>query len=338
MVVPETLPVVDTPAEVHLVIATLKAGEEVLVLERKRNWSQIRTAYGGSGWVESKDLLAAASYERAQGVAKELAELPAQAAGHTNGAVNLRLEPSRDGAQLAQLPQNQKVEVFGRRVVERPPAPSQPGTSPPITRSDLDSAGSARGQPPESPARPGAPAREAWYLVRVNSPAGLPVLAGWVLGRFVELDIPEALSMYAQGTNLVAWVVLDTVEDGGQQVPQYLVADRVGTQEVDFNHLRVFTWWTKYHRYATAYVESGLNGYFPIRVARRDGTPYFRLRLVDDSGRRFQKVYGLFDTFTRPLGIVEGWESDAMPARPLARHRAGARGLRLGASAPRTRH
>jgi hypothetical protein len=150
---------------------------------------------------------------------------------------------------------------------------------------------------------------------------GLPVEAGWVLGRFVELDIPEALSMYAQGTNLVAWVILNTVEDNGQQVPQYLAADRVGTQEVDFNHFRVFTWWVNHHRYATAYVESGLNGYFPIRVAHRDGAPYFRLRLVDDSGRKFQKVYGLFDTFTRPVGIVEGWESDAMPAQPPARHR-----------------
>jgi uncharacterized protein YgiM (DUF1202 family) len=309
-VVPDKLPVVDTPAEVRLVIANLRAGEEVQVLDRTRNWSKVRIAGGSVGWVESKDLLDEADYDRALGVAKELADLPAQAAGHTSGVVNLRLEPSRDAVELAQLSQNQKLEVFGRRVVDRPPAPDQPA---------------------------GAPVRDAWYLVRANPPEGLAAAAGWVLGRFVELDIPESLSPYAQGSNLVAWVVLNTVADGGQEVPQYLAADREGTQELDFNHLRVFTWWAKNHRYATAYVESGLNGYFPIRVAHRDGVPYFRLRLLDDSGRKFQKVYGLFDTVTRPVGIVEGWESDAMPAQPLPRHRAGARGSRRGARAPRKR-
>ena len=288
VVVPETLDVVDTPAEVRMVIATLRSGDEIQVLDRAREWSQVRMADGRTGWVESKDLLDAATHEHAEGLLKTLADLPVQAAGHTNGMVNLRLEPSRDATQLAQLPQNQKAEIFGRRVVERPPAPDQPVAS---------------------------PAREAWYLVRADS------RAGWVLGRFVELDIPPALSMYAQETNLVAWVVLDTVEDGGQQVHQYVVADRAGAQELDFNHLRVFTWWVKHQRYATAYVESGLNGYFPIRVVRRNGIPYFRLRLVDDAGRKFQKVYGLFDTITRPVGTVDGWESDAMPTQPPARHK-----------------
>jgi hypothetical protein len=42
--------------------------------------------------------------------------------------------------------------------------------------------------------------------------------------------------------------------------------------------------------------------------------PYFRLRLVDDEGEKYQKVYGLFSTIVHPLGTVKGWESDAMPA------------------------
>ena len=60
----------------------------------------------------------------------------------------------------------------------------------------------------------------------------------------------------------------------------------------------------------TAYVESGLNAYFPIRVAEVNGAPHFRLRLMDDQGRKFQKVYGLFDTITRPVGTVPGWRSE----------------------------
>ena len=120
---------------------------------------------------------------------------------------------------------------------------------------------------------------------------------------------------------MVAWITLDTVDDAGRQVPQYLTAERMGTQDVDFNHIRVFTWWIKDQRYVTAYVESGLNGYFPIRVMHSGRVPIFRLRLVNDEGNKIQKVYGLFDTITRPLGTVAGWESDAMPAPPEHRHR-----------------
>ena len=284
---PESVQVVDTPAEVRIVVGSLKRGERVEILKRARNWAQIRTADNVTGWVENNDLLDSLTYEGGQKLLRDLLNIPAQAEGHTSGIVNLRLEPSRDAAQLAQLPGNLKVQVFGRRVVDRPEPADQPTA---------------------------AKVRDAWYLIRADA------RAGWVLGRFVALDIPEKLAPYAQSTNLVAWLVLTTVEDEGQQVPEYLTADRVGTQEADFSHIRVFTWWVKDHKYVTAYVESKLNGYFPIRVAEVNGVHYFRLRLMDDQGRKYQKVYGLFDTITRTVGTVQGWESDAMPASPVSPH------------------
>jgi hypothetical protein len=118
---------------------------------------------------------------------------------------------------------------------------------------------------------------------------------------------------------MVAWLVLNTVPDEDRQVPQYLAADRVGNQDVDFTRIRVFTWWVKNHRYVTAYVESGLQGYFPIRVVQTGNVPCFRLHLVDKDANKIQKVYGLFNTITRPLGIVEGWESNAMPTPSSSR-------------------
>jgi hypothetical protein len=90
---------------------------------------------------------------------------------------------------------------------------------------------------------------------------------------------------------MVAWLTLNTVEDDGRTVPQYLAADRVGSPEVDFTHIRVFTWWSARQQYATAYVESNLQGYFPIRVQQVEGAPHFRLRLVDRSGQKIQKVW-----------------------------------------------
>ncbi len=297
-VLPRSLAVVDTPAEVRRIIDTLKSGERVEVLEYTTNWARVRLANGRIGWVEGKSLLDAETHERGEQLLKGLDKSPGQAVGHTVSVANLHLEPSRDATQLAQLPQNQRVEVFERGLVERTP---QAG----------------------SQARAVA-VRDAWYLVRADSQAG------WILGRLVELDVPEGISAYAQGVNLVAWQVLKTVNDAGKEVPEYLVADRIGTQAFDFNHIRVFTWWIKHHQYVTAYVEGNLNGYFPIQVTHmldtayfKERSPYFRLHLVDSDGHKFQKVYGLFDTIVRPLGTLDGWESTAMRTQPEAKSKRG---------------
>jgi len=281
-VLPESVGVVDSPAEIRLGVTNLKQGDRVEILDRTRNWTKVGLADGRVGWVESGNLIDADSYEEGRRLFVQLqSELP-QAAGHVVNTANLRVEPAREAVQLVQLPANQKIEVFGRRIVERP---------------------LQAGAPPSA-----EPARDAWYLVRAGSKSG------WVLGRLVSLDVPEAISHYAQSTNLVAWVVLNTVEDNGRQMPQYIVADREGTPDCDFTHIRIFTWWVKRQEYVTAYVEGNLNGYFPMRVSQVDGAPYFRLRLVDENGRKFQRVYRMFDTIARPLGTVDGWESQAMPA------------------------
>jgi len=287
------LDVVDTTAEIRLTVATLRAGDRVGVLEHTTHWIKIRLPNGKTGWVENKDMLDQETYQRAQRLLKELSSLSPQSAGHVTELVNLRLEPARDGPVLGQLDVNQKVDIFGRRLVARPAASDQPN--------------------PPSPSA-GKAVREAWYLVRSSSSAG------WVVGRVVELDVPPGILPYAQGFNMVGWLVVTTVDDGGRQMPEYLAVDRLGSPDVDFNHLRVFTWWKKRQQYVTAYVESGLNGFFPLRVSR-SGVPIFRLRLVEEDGRKVQKVYGMYDTIVRPIGMVAGWESDAMPERQPSKSR-----------------
>lgn len=287
-VVPKSVEVVDTPAEVRTTVATLKSGDRVAVLSRTARWVRIQLVDGRIGWVDAKVLLDAATEQKAQQLLKGMEAFGPQAVGHLSAATSLRLEPAREAIQLTEVSENQRVEVFGRQLVARaaPPKGGKVGVS------------------------PAKPTRDAWYLVRANSKAG------WVLGRLVSLDVPDAIATYAQETNLVAWLPLNTVNDGGREVPQYLVADRIATLDFDFNHIRVFTWWAKHHKYVTAYVESNVNGYFPIRVVQGGDKPYFRLRLVDEDGEKYQKVYGLFSTIVRPLGTVKGWDSEEMPAAP----------------------
>ncbi len=280
-IVADSATVTDSAAEIRLPVATLAYGTRLEVLERTRNWARVRIPGGRTGWLDSVNLVDGQSYERGQELLRVAQKAQAQAAGHTSGVANLRVEPSRDAPQLAQLAASQTVEIFDRRVVDRP---SEPGT-PPVAE----------------------PIREAWYLVRAD------LKAGWVYGRLITLDIPEAISHYAQSTNMVAWLTLNTVDDNGLAVPQYVTADRLGALESDFTNIRVFTWWRERGTYATAYVESRLNGFFPLRASQVDGVPHFRLRLKDRNGRKFQRIYRMNDTIVRPVGTVEGWESDAMP-------------------------
>lgn len=295
-VLPESVGVVDSPAEIRLGVTSLRQGDRVEVLDQVRNWTKVRLADGRVGWVEAVNLVDGDSYEAARRLYAELQREVAQASGHVINTANLRVEPARGAAVLAQLPANQPVEIFGRRLVERSSPPAAPTAA----------------EPP----------RDAWYLVRAGPKAG------WVLGRLVLLDVPESISHYAQGINLVAWVVLNTVEDNGRQMPQYIAADREATTDCDFTRIRIFTWWVKRQQYVTAYVEGNLNGYFPVRVAQVDGAPHFRLRVVDRNGRKFQRVYRMFDTIARLLGTVEGWESQAMPAPRTPAARAPARDRR----------
>lgn len=281
------LPVMDSAAQVRVQIGSAQNGEKVLVMKRTSHWAQISLQNGQTGWVESSNLIDSETFGKAEKLFKQLADSPAQAEGHAEAPVNLHLEPDRQSVGLVQLRPNEKLWIYSRSIVERS---RQPGaTSGPATK-------------------------DVWYLVRTAK------RAGWMLGRFVNLDIPPAIAPYAEGINMVAWLDLNYVNDSGQRVPQYLVADRIGTQEFDFNHIRVFTYWVKHHKYVTAYVEGGLNGSFPIHVATVNQMPTFRLRLIDEQGRKFQKVYGLYDTIVRSLGTVDGWDSDALPG-PQPAHR-----------------
>ncbi len=285
-VISPSLDLLDSPAVVHVTLAVLKQGDRVTVLRKEGGYAKVRVSGGGEGWVDTRELVPSKIYEGGQELLDKLSTRQIQAVGHAALAVNLHLEPGRDAPELGLLSMGQSLDVYDRRMVARKTPGNEGGQ------------GSAA-----------APVRDAWYLVRCGS------RAGWVLGRMVSLDIPQAISQYAADYNTVAWFVLDTVRDRDANVPQYLVADREGTVDFDFTHIRVFTWSLRANHYVTSYVQSGLRGVFPIRVEHIGKIPYFRLRLVDAKGNKFQAVYGLFNTIVRPIGRVEGWESNAMPER-----------------------
>jgi hypothetical protein len=272
-------------AQVHVPVEILHFGEPVAIIEREGDHTHIRTEQGTEGWVETRDLLSAEDWKQAITVSAQAKSLPVMAKGHTKVSTNLRLEPGRDGMRLLQLEGNVKVEMLGRQEVQVP------------------GGGASRAEPK----------REDWWEVRAQSKNAGEV-GGWVLARFISLDLPEPLPEYASaaGMRVVAWFELNHVMDAdGKEKPQYLAA---GTKlgeggACDFTKLLVFTWGSQRARFETAYVESNLCGKLPIQVTAAmapGGDSSFGFEVIGMGGEKARREYRMVQTQVR---LVSGGEA-----------------------------
>jgi hypothetical protein len=246
-----TVTVWSTSAQVREPIATISFGERLAVLQRFQDQVKIRTPQGVEGWVLEHDLLSADSWQTLKDLEKKSEGMPVAARGHTRVLSNLHFGPGRDTIRVRRLFKDVPLELLSRQ-----PAQINPATH---DSSEPDSAGTA----PEGK-------KEDWWFVRAHT-SDQGVLAGWLLSRFVELDVPQPLSDYSSsaGMRIVAWTELNHVPDAnGQQIPQYLLVGAQGPegQPCDFTTMRVYTWGKQKARYETAFVESGLCEKLPIQL------------------------------------------------------------------------
>jgi hypothetical protein len=267
-------------------LAELQYGERLAVLERRAEHARVRTARGVTGWIELRHLMPEETWQRATALRDEAARLVVHARGATKVRTNVRLEPGRDGTLIFQFLPETKVEIVARRVAEW----TQPARA----------AAGEPGEASEPPAR-----REDWLLVRGIAGDNREV-AGWVLGRFLTPDYPEALRDYAGAIRFVAWFPLaETPGETGPR-PTWLAAGVSGPegQACDFTLLRVYTWNAARARYETAFVESNLCGKLPLRVtpAARDdaqGRASFAFTAVGRRGEDEPREYTLRQNIVR---------------------------------------
>jgi len=241
-----------TTAQVRSAVATASFGDPVGVISRYGDQVQVRTASGIVGWVSEHDLLSAEFWQKAKDLEATTATLPAEAHGHTRVLSNLHLDPGRDSPRVRQLSKDVPLELFERRVESVPPPTTKPGTQQVSVSDALEAK------------------KEDWWLVRARFPDQTS-MAGWLLGRFIDLDVPAPLPDYASsaGMRIVAWFELNRIPDaGGELKPQYLVVGDRGAegQACDFTLMRVFTWGDQRQRYETAFVESDVCGKLPVKV------------------------------------------------------------------------
>jgi len=296
-------------------VGTVHNGDRVEVLERQRRFLRVRTDSGQEGWIEERSLVPQEVYDQFQKLASDNASAPVQAHGATRAELNMHLTPSREAEHLYQLTDGEKVEILRRATAEKyPPKVEKPAPAPQtklgakpktnasgksVTTRAAKSAGpstaaSVKSAAAEEPPAP-PPIMEDWYLVRTSSGH-----VGWALMRMIDLDIPLDVAQYAEGQRIIAYFVLNTVEEDGKQVPQYLVLLNEPKDGLawDFNQIRVFTRNRPRHRYETAYHDHDLEGYLPATVGHQDfgkegDLPTFTIRKKNDDGRIVEVTYKL---------------------------------------------
>jgi SH3-like domain-containing protein len=272
-------------AAVYEKTGVVKNGDRVEVLDHDRRFVKVRTATGVTGWVEQRYLVGQDVYDRIQKLTADNQNDPVQAQGATRNDTNLHVEPGRDSEHLYQISAGEKLSLLKRGTAEKPGAVTPPSRSATPGGNEKDKK--------SAPAMP-LPLIEDWWLVRDSHSR-----VGWVLARMVDLDVPLDVAQYAEGQRIVAFFVLNQVQDGDKKVAQYLtvLTEPKDGMPFDFNQIRVFTWNVKRHRYETAYRER-MDGVLPVTVSQenfdKEGLlPAFVVRVQDEKGNVGERKYKL---------------------------------------------
>jgi len=305
-------------AQVREPLDALHYGDRVEIVARHNDSVKVRTSGGEVGWIDARSLMEPALWQRSAKLLGEAQELPVQGRGRTKVATNLRVLPGRTQPRLYQFGRGIPVEIVGRAVADVAHASDE-----------KDIAGEAAADSKNEDAK-----KEEWLFVRglatrppsetnprtpdtstTTQPGDrTSPIAGWIIGRFVEMDLPDAVREGTASANVrpVAWFELNKVSDITGAKPQYLVAGSRGpdSQPCDFTNIRVYTWNSKKSRYETAYIENNLCGQMPVRIGTGPkGEPEFRFRSreVNASAGNSQvanndeRVYRLIQTVVRRI-------------------------------------
>jgi SH3-like domain-containing protein len=304
----------DHVAAVYEKAGVVKNGDRVEVLDHDRRFVKVRTATGAVGWIEQRYLVGQDVYDQIQKLTADNQNDPVQAQGTTRNDTNLHVEPGRDTEHLYQISSGEKLSLLKRGTAEKPGAVAPPSRS----TARVPTPGS---NPRNNDKKTSVPVIEDWWLVRDSHNR-----VGWVLARMVDLDVPLDVAQYAEGQRIVAFFVLNQVQDGDKKVAQYLtvLTEPKDGLPFDFKQIRVFTWNVKRHRYETAYRER-MAGILPVTVAQenfdKEGMlPAFTIRVKDDSGNVTERKYKLNTPIVRRV-YAPGEEPVRTSAKRTARRK-----------------
>jgi len=277
--------------------------DTALVQETNEEWLRVRTrdAEPVEGWIEARNVISQEMVERSRQLAREDADIPAQATGQLRASTNIRFSPDRGSNNniLMKLESGARFEIVGWK---RVPRPQTLGTA---ERDDAPKSGGANRRPgrageDQAEKEEQEDANELWYKVRLPSSIS-PAPAGWVFGKQVELTVPSDIIFYRTGREFVAWQRLDG--EGGDS-PSSALKDKDaakesrpgswvileksstggdrGPESADFDRIFVLGYDKDRQEHYTAYRSHDLQGHLPLQIIGEGGTKYFTVRVRHD--------------------------------------------------------
>lgn len=331
--------------------ATLKHGDRVEIVGRRRRFYKIRTASGAVGWTDSVQLLSTRGMDHLRELSLQTGQAPSQGQATVFDILNVHTAPNRQAPTIFQIQPGAKVEVIAHelapRVAYNPPAPLLPNLEtvkavkkkkkkepsvpppprpqPPAPPKDwIRMSARTAVEPKPAPDTAASPAAkpvavdELWTLVRARDGS-----SGWVLARMLFMSLPDEVAQYAERARILAYFhVGDTTGKSGTAHPAWLWATSSRPRE-GFDSLRLFTWNTRRERYETAYIERNLTGFMPIIVERgaSGAATGFTAVVSEKDGSLQTRVYSINNlrvrlSSRRPATVPKRWFTQSQADGP----------------------
>lgn len=306
---PSSLPIRQDLTLRSPVVATVKHGERLDVLQTRRRFVQVRTSQGAVGWTDNRQLLTPGQMQEIRNFAEATSSLPSQGSATVFEQLNVHTEPSRTSPSFVQIPETGSVQVIGHKLAPRtaavapapprlpkkpartlrksrekesrrvPPPPMPPAPEPPSNWLDLSRPRDERDE--TGPARAGESADSPPAQQSATKPVAMEDWSlirtkdnkvGWVLSRMLNMSIPDDVAQYAEGHRITSYFALSDIPDEGQTRHAWLwtTSSHAG-EPFEYDGLRVFTWNTRRHRYETVYRERVLRGFYPVEAHKASG-------------------------------------------------------------------
>jgi SH3-like domain-containing protein len=246
------------------VVGTIKHGDRVEILARRRRFAKVRIANDVEGWVDSRQLLSTQGMQRLKRFHAWARRQPSQGRATPLDTLNVHIDANRYAPSFAQISPEETAEIVGRVVTQR--GPYSPDAS---------------GMPEPLPEAPNA-VKDDWSLVRLAEGR-----SGWVLSRMMTMNLPESVAVFSQGHRITSFHQLGVVRDRrGRSVNSYLwTTSSVPPDGFNYDRFRVTMFNTRTRRFETGHIESNIRGHYPITVHTPPDAPVQRFTLIYAEGK-----------------------------------------------------
>lgn len=268
------------------VMATVKHGDRLEILERRRRFVKVRTDKEEEGWTDSRQLLSPQGMSRLRSATARAAKLPSQGKVTPFDKLNVHIEANRQSPSFYQLPEKEWADMVNRAVTPR--VAYAPDAKPETKKDAVKLEAKKEGSKPAAGEEPAEPLlKDDWTLVRLKDGR-----SGWVLSRMLMLGLPDEVTQYAEGHRITSFFPVGEVEHQGQKKHHWLwTTISVPPEKFQFDSVRLFVWSTRRHRYETAYRESRLQGYFPTTVELTESGARFWVIAAGKDGVVMRRTY-----------------------------------------------